>query len=69
MLENRLRKLRQDEIKLQKETATAKKHSKFADMVQQRRADDHANMNNHKSNLNKEEQKQRELNNFRRADT
>ena len=40
MLENRLRKLHNEELRLQKQISIANKHSEFADDVRKRREDD-----------------------------
>jgi len=66
MLENRLRKLHNEEVRLQKQIRIANKHSEFADQVKQRRDDDTAMMNWHKQNQMENEMRQRELNNARR---
>lgn len=66
MLENRLRKLHNEEVRLQKQIRIANKHSEFADQVKQRRDDDNAMMNWHKQNQMENEMRQRELNNARR---
>ena len=51
MLENRLRKLHNEEQRLQKQIRIAQKHSEFADAVSQRRQEDKALMDWHKANL------------------
>jgi len=48
MLENRLRKLHNEEMRLQKQIRIANKHSEFADSVKKRRDDDNDLMNWHK---------------------
>ncbi len=66
MLENRLRKLHNEEQRLQKQIKIAQKHSEFADQVKQRRDQDQALMNWHKDNLKNQEDKQRMMNYERR---
>ena len=51
MLENRLRKLHNEEQRLQKQIRIAQKHSEFADQVKSRRDQDQALMTWHKENL------------------
>ena len=67
MLENRLRKLHNEEVRLQKQIRIANKHSEFADQVKSRRDHDNAVMNWHKNNMQEAENRQRELNNQRRS--
>ena len=62
MLENRLRKLHNEEQRLQKQIRIAQKHSEFADSVKQRREEDQAMMNWHKRNLQEQEAHQRMVN-------
>ena len=62
MLENRLRKLHNEEQRLQKQIKIAQKHSEFADQVKERRDTDAAIMNWHKNNLRDQEEKQRQVN-------
>ena len=62
MLENRLRKLHNEEQRLQKQIKIAQKHSEFADQVKERRDNDAAIMNWHKNNLREQEEKQRQIN-------
>ena len=69
MLENRLRKLHNEEVRLQKQIHIATKHSEFADQVRQRRQDDNDLMNWHKQNLLDQENRQRQLNQERRDAT
>ena len=59
MLENRLRKLHNEEQRLQKQIRIAQKHSEFADQVKQRRDEDTAMMDWHKMNLQEQEERQR----------
>ena len=67
MLENRLRKLHNEEQRLQKQIRIANKHSDFADQVKQRRDHDQAVMEWHKANLKAQEEKQRKINLERRS--
>ena len=67
MLENRLRKLHNEEQRLQKQIRIANKHSDFADQVKQRRDHDAAVMEWHKANLKAQEDKQRQVNLERRS--
>ena len=69
MLENRLRKLHNEEVRLQKQIHIANKHTEFADQVRQRRQDDNDLMNWHKQNLLDQENRQRQLNQERRDAT
>ena len=66
MLENRLRKLHNEEQRLQKQIRIAQKHSEFADQVKQRRDEDSAMMDWHKMNLQEQEERQRQINYERR---
>ena len=67
MLENRLRKLHNEEQRLQKQIRIAQKHSEFADQVKQRRDQDQALMDWHKNNLKSQEEHQRQVNFQRRS--
>ena len=57
MMENRLRKLKNEEERLQKQIKIANKHSEFADQVKARREFDKANEEhrkwNHQQNENR----------------
>ena len=66
MLENRLRKLHNEEQRLQKQIRIAQKHSEFADQVKQRRENDKAMMDWHKYQVLEAEERQRRLNSERR---
>ena len=67
MMENRLRKLQNEEARLQRQIKIANKHSEFADQVRQRRETDNNNKNAHKAWIMQKEEEQRQLNYERRA--
>ena len=66
MMENRLKKLKNEESRLQKQIKIAQKHSEFADQVAQRRIQDRQNEEMRKFNVQANENRQRDLNNQRR---
>jgi hypothetical protein len=59
MLENRLRKLHNEEQRLQRQIRIANKHSEFADQVKERRDADRTMMDWHKQQLKEQEDRQR----------